>query len=821
MMRFLSVLILCVVLVAADHAMASLVVVETTADGRGGPLLTLRDAIDIANAEGDEDTTIILPGTSEHGETVYVLDACGDAEDQNASGDLDILKPSIESKLYVVGAGSAVVIEQRCDDEPVVSLLGCEASDLEIRNLRIRGGSNGDHGQAGGIALLGRRSIVDLVDVYIGPNDGHGIEAHPDWDCVRNDYVLRALRCTFASNHNGVRIESTAADFESCTFENNSLGGIHAIGSLLEAIDTRLVANEGCGVECIATLADFTSCQFLGNNTDRGAVYGDDLSRVQFLESETPTVFRGNRVDSDISQDYGSALTILGRSPQISRVIFDGNVSEAPVLSILRLPLSGLNTLIRRCAFVRNECTAVLRVLGGETGGGTVSLWNTTLSNNSGVGISADNARVATTFCTIMSNAGNLDLDDTYWRVRGTVLADSTIGQPNVAFNGPPRYLDDDRQNFCDDGNCGLSSLTPGGDPLVWPLGVHGEARFPKWGSPLLGHRFSFCHERIVPPGVTPRCRDQVGGFRPTGTPAMTIGAVMYRPMVFLLNEGSPNWRAAAHNVGAATLGANEFDEVPMNLAAGFMQSSPIVSDPNGGDENQGGYEYELEEFVHAPIPGLISDPNFFPAFGLVDEEAGWSLPSYGLDFVSPEHPLALGLEGPVELVDDAVPMNAAYPLGSAKVIATNSGDSSAAIFSYEKGDQLSFGPAPEKRIGFFWSEAVGDAANDVARALLEQAIRNLIEGRLDDDHDGVPNSEDMCPNSIAGGYVVVLGEATEIPRIQLEDGCSVSDRLHEIEQWEDGLGYVLEALQLVSELMANQQIDEEQAQALIDVLEG
>jgi hypothetical protein len=95
-------------------------------------------------------------------------------------------------------------------------------------------------------------------------------------------------------------------------------------------------------------------------------------------------------------------------------------------------------------------------------------------------------------------------------------------------------------------------------------------------------------------------------------------------------------------------------------------------------------------------------------------------------------HPIASGVTGTVEVVDDRAQLQWGVPSSSAKVIAELAEDPGlAAIFAYDRGDQMVGQAAPDRRVFFFASdEASEDLSND-GEQLFENAVLWAWSGQI------------------------------------------------------------------------------------------
>lgn len=163
-------MVLAVVLIAASGAVevtpagASTLHVTTRADiaDPDDGLLSLREAVDAANAAPGTWSTIVLPPLTGDAAEV-VLDRCagGDDEDGNVTGDLDVHAP-----LRLVGSGAIrPVLTSRCPGQRVVEA----HAPLVLEHLAMKGGTAiGDGG------ALAAHADLELHDVAVHGNEATG-----------------------------------------------------------------------------------------------------------------------------------------------------------------------------------------------------------------------------------------------------------------------------------------------------------------------------------------------------------------------------------------------------------------------------------------------------------------------------------------------------------------------------------------------------------------------------------------------------------------------------------------------------------------------
>jgi hypothetical protein len=213
---FVAALLLAAVLVGSMSpaaAGATVVTVSVTADVVDGNTtpgnISLREAVDISNADGVENAIVL------GGDQSYALTDCASSgnedEDANANGDLDLLDGE---DIQIFGNGST--IEQTCDSERVVDKLG--TGTLVLDEVTITGGTPSD-GDGGGV----------LVGVGL---------------TVRNGSVLRD-NTAFNGNGGGAHAGGLLTVQDSSVHDNTTVsGGGGGLASLLGVTLERSAVND-------------------------------------------------------------------------------------------------------------------------------------------------------------------------------------------------------------------------------------------------------------------------------------------------------------------------------------------------------------------------------------------------------------------------------------------------------------------------------------------------------------------------------------------------------------------------------------------------
>lgn len=255
----LALLLPALVVLPAAPALAATVPVTTTADvvDGGDGLVSLREAVDAANAAAGPTTIELAPGA-------YALDLCAADEDANAGGDLDV---TTAQQVAVTGAGATVT--QTCAGERVLHTLAA-AGAVTVTGLAVTGGQGpGAAAQyAGDLDLVGvtvsgndagagavlnsddfsSGASLDLTGSTLGPNTGTGIRVSFGAVHVTDSLILQhTLR--------GVGLIDGALTVTGSTITQNGGGGLSTTGQgsgLFTLTGSSVTDNGGTGVTCSA-----------------------------------------------------------------------------------------------------------------------------------------------------------------------------------------------------------------------------------------------------------------------------------------------------------------------------------------------------------------------------------------------------------------------------------------------------------------------------------------------------------------------------------------------------------------------------------------
>jgi len=125
-----------------------------------------------------------------------------------------------------------------------------------------------------------------------------------------------------------------------------------------------------------------------------------------------------------------------------------------------------------------------------------------------------------------------------------------------------------------------------------------------------------------------------------------------------------------------------------------------------------------------------------FDDMSLVQGRGAGQVQARDIEIVAPQHPLAAGLNGRVNVSNFNSAVNFGVPDQSATIIATVGGDPTrAVIFAYDKGAQLPAGnsrsgSARNRRVGYFLRENQFDRAGRDVETLLGAAVYYTFSGQ-------------------------------------------------------------------------------------------
>jgi hypothetical protein len=306
-----------------------------------GGLVTLRSAISAANATpGGNTINLTLPG-------VYGLTLTGANEDNNQTGDLDILPSGGSLSILNTSGGTAVVdgggIDRVFDINPA-NATAPAGTLVTFQGFTITGGravspdaaNNGPAGSGGGIRDTGNVSLTLNNVVLTGntaTNDGGGLELE---NLVSTPWTLRVLNSTVSNNHAG-----------------DAGGGVDVVGHGHTIV---------------------TSSTFSGNSTSNqgGAIWLDAVENNGVFETSSLAV-TGSTFSDNITTNAGGVGGAIGQAGDG----FPGGATNGNVAGVV----------ITSSTFVGNYTAGMGGAYGDQNGGGKLVVLNSTFTGN----VSADN----------------------------------------------------------------------------------------------------------------------------------------------------------------------------------------------------------------------------------------------------------------------------------------------------------------------------------------------------------------------------------------------------------------------------------------------
>lgn len=364
-------------------------------------VLSLREAIDKANATGAPDTIVLFAG-------VHRITRAGSNEDANQSGDFDIL-----NALTLKGPGAAAAVIDGNGLDRVFHVLPATPFTAKFSGVTIRGGFTGDLG--GGV--------------------------HVD-DTITNAVNLIVTKSIITGN----------------AATNNFGGGIHIQSGGLTLTDTIVSNNstasdDGGGIFFNGSSpATITRCKITGNTAGNGGGFAHNGPGLLTL---TDCLISGNAANGQ-----GGGVFVNGSNAVINRCVIQGNSASqegggigtdgsAGNLTLSRTTISG-NRAFREGGGVYDVGTATFvlcKVIGNNSFGvgggiastGILSLLTTTLSGNtanssSAGGVYSNGSHVSIDRSTISSNRADREGGGLYLKTTGTGAAASTL--TNVTISG-------------------------------------------------------------------------------------------------------------------------------------------------------------------------------------------------------------------------------------------------------------------------------------------------------------------------------------------------------------------------------------------------
>jgi hypothetical protein len=127
-------------------------------------------------------------------------------------------------------------------------------------------------------------------------------------------------------------------------------------------------------------------------------------------------------------------------------------------------------------------------------------------------------------------------------------------------------------------------------------------------------------------------------------------------------------------------------------------------------------------------IPVICSRPSLFPALAMTATDSGFASNATRLQILVPEHPLAAGLSGPLQVTRGPGPLGWGQPGPDAIRVASFPDarkSDRAAVFAYERGASMMAGArAPARRVGFFLHPDLAPYVTEAGWALLAASVR-------------------------------------------------------------------------------------------------
>jgi hypothetical protein len=699
------------------------VVVTTTADvtNAGDGLLSLREAIDIANTDADD--TVVALGSG----LTYQLTDCVAKEpvdlgggffapppedDANLDGDLD---HTAADALTIDGNGS--IIQNTCPYDRVLHSQHEDAT-VVLDHVTIAGGIS-PPGSGTNIWVLGSMTMNEVF-VSDGVSDVGAQSAGVVVGFSAPDNLGLLLTMTNSSilgnGKGGVRVVTGDATVTGSTLNDNDGPGFTNTFGTLTMDTTTLVDNNGDGVSGIDSAMTITNSA-AGNNNGWGfrgtgnAETGQamNLTNVNSIDNRAGGVSCSyctdlNLVSSTVSSNDGVGVSMLanvaGPTMAITNSTIEANVGnttadfEAGGVDMNVDPGLDPTVSISRSTIANNTSGAM-----GDGGGIRVvnaglDIAHSTITGNealdAGGGIAGVGSQPVTLeFVTLVENAtvsGGANLH----RETGSVDTSATviglpIGGSNCAAAGGSMVSSGFTQ--VSDTSCmpagAPGDLIPAPNPMLGPLTPNGgptPTRLPLMGSPLLG--------AVTGTACDMAAEDQRGISRPQGA-ACEVGAVEENEVIvaFMLVGRDPllkpdivlrNWlEGRGYQVVAID------DDLGRDASARFADADLIVISSSVRVRSVTPFVDELRELE---MPILTTEGYLHDELGLATRAGETKKKTQQIDVLDS----AAGLEGRVTVLTRHHRL--AYGLAGteAEVIATAADSPARAlVFSYGAGDEL------------------------------------------------------------------------------------------------------------------------------------
>ncbi len=732
------------------HAVAN-VVVTTTADVTNGAdgLISLREAIDMANSDADD--TVIQLGTG----LTYQLTDCVAKEpidlgggffappaedDANLDGDLDHTEAN---DLTIDGDGST--IENTCLYDRVLHSQHAD-SMVVLDDVTITGGIS-PPGSGTNIWVLGSMTMTD-VTVTDGVSDIGGQSAGVVVGLSAPDNLGLLLTMTdstiLGNGQGGVRVNTGDANVTGSTINDNDGPGFTNTFGTLTMDTTTLVDNNGNGVSGVDSALDITNSS-AGNNNGWGfrgtgnADSGQDMSltNINSIDNSVGGVSCSfctnlNLLNSTVYSNDGVGVSmlanLLGPTMTITNSTIEGNTGvtefdfEAGGVDMNVDP--GLNPVV---TISRSTIAGNTSGPGGNGGGiravnAGLDIGQSTITDNDALGegggiASIGSQPIALDFVTLVENttsSGGANLQ------RETGLLDTTatvIGLPIGGLNCGASGGSMTSGGFMQitDTSCMLASapgdVIPAANPMLGPLSPNGgptDTRLPLMGSPLLGH--------VTGAVCTNADDDQRGISRPQGA-ACEVGSVEENEVLAALMLVGREQLLKPDRVLREWLESLDYEVVPVDddalgpaaLAALAGADLVVISSSVKLDK----VTPHIGDIRDLTVPVLNTEGHLSDDLGMATQSGETKKKTPQVDIVD----ASSGLNGRVTVLKKKHKMAFGLVGGDANVVATaQTPGSPPVVFDYGAGDELADGSAAAGARGAFLFDyrAPVDARNEV-----------------------------------------------------------------------------------------------------------
>jgi hypothetical protein len=286
---------------------------EDLAPNPSDGLVTLRESLSAANADGGLPNAVILPSG------VYELTRCGngDEDNSNATGDLDLVDG--ETILQTLPGAT---IRQTCPGQRVIENLSGDA--LSLQRVSVTGGTTVNGRGAGiwtsGPLFLSASHVVGNIVAGSAAAEGGGIFATDDATVTLTDSTVTGNEAFEGGGVNAFRTGSDNANVVmvrssiSGNVARRSAGGVTARN--LTATDSTIAANEANGGDANTVAGGFSTFTQLVRSTVSGnragdgsgvAVYGQAMRLNRSVVAGNPGV--ASSCDGIIVEDFGFNVT--------------------------------------------------------------------------------------------------------------------------------------------------------------------------------------------------------------------------------------------------------------------------------------------------------------------------------------------------------------------------------------------------------------------------------------------------------------------------------------------------------------------------------